>query len=359
MSKHGAMTAGSLLPGDPPRFRRTDLLRFSGLMGVVSIGMLGYMSAYMFGSVGKSEMPPLSTLISALLPGVVTSVISLCSAAGARLATQSEQLQIWALADSDPHIEAFLDKRYPDRGPIEQRDAKLVREYSLAKMREGLAANVAQAKGSSKQPVTFDYHGCDQNEIFYSRREGDDLLVSVGRSDWMPITVFMLLAEHMTGEDAMFCVLQKAAAGNDVTDFVGLPEWCRASLKVMKPLLKQIESHDARREAVEREDGPHAGFTGFNSALAFEVFSHEWFHYNVTAAEKGEVSFDTDGRRMEFMNQPELVAYRDALEDLKIALNKWATTWLLDSNVQLSVQQQMIHVPGYQPLLERIEQRGV
>lgn len=342
------MEAEGILAVDGSRMSSNQLRIGSRLLGALGLFGAVYLLGWKFIADALQNPFPWKDLITYMIPVAYALLASGAMKFAIRRASNADQVYAWSLALDDRQVANFISAKYPNGGLIEARDMTLIARYAAEVGHKAVSkAGAAKTAMPWSDIPEFDYSAGEQNDLFFRRYQGDEAFISVGRPDWMPVAAFLLLAGGERGETVL---LDALAAKAGVEQLRGTSQWCRASIKTMMPLMTQIDALDAPRLNTERIEGePQDGYDGLTSIEAYDAFFVAWGSCQGVAGGDWLASSD---RRIAYLGLPELEAHRRAVDDLHIATMKWATAWLASSGLQVAQHQQLVHVPGYVPLVD-------
>ncbi|MEX6865075.1 hypothetical protein AB2D15_23195 [Pseudomonas aeruginosa] len=203
----------------------------------------------------------------------------------------------------------------------------------------------------------FDYDGAAKKSFAFVH-EGDDTFdVAFGRPNWMPVPMAMLMAgDPREVQDALmeeFEVFVKQAqphAGwrDFHSELTGVQGWLEECSRKLELEMDRVRALDASRRSAEfdSEEGQD-GYSGFTSVEAVCQFLATWHQTNTRSL----CVWDTSSKRsIAYSRLPEVQALANAIEDMRICSLKWACSWLAESGMQVDHVEQLVLVPGYQPL---------
>lgn len=312
--------------------------------------MLGLLMVAGWSFIAHTLHDPLSRelYVALMVPAVICLLASGFIKFALRPASVVDQAYAWALALDDRQVANFISRMYPDGGLIEARDMVLISRYAAEVGHKAVSkAGAAQTLAPAKDVPEFDYAAGSQNDLFFRRPQGDQVFISVGRPDWMPVAAFMLFSSRERGQSVLHDALLSKTG---LEQLRGYSKWCRESIKAMQPLMVQIEAMDTPRfNAGPNDFESPQGYDGLQALHAYDAFLVSWA--NCQNAPGGDWLEATDVF-VAHLGLPELEAHRKAVEVLQVATMKWATSWLAASGLQVEQHQQLVHVPGYVPLVE-------
>jgi hypothetical protein len=203
----------------------------------------------------------------------------------------------------------------------------------------------------------FDYDGAEKRSFAFVHESDGAFDVAFGRPNWMPVPMAMLMAgDPREVQDALmeeFEVFVKQAqphAGwrDFHSELTGGPGWLKESSRKLELEMDRVRALDAARRSAEfdSEEGQD-GYSGFTSVEAVCQFLATW-HQTKT---RSPYVWDTSSKRsIAYSRLPEVQALANAIEDMRICSLKWACSWLAESGLQVNHVEQLVLVPGYQPL---------
>ncbi|WP_237046851.1 hypothetical protein [Aquipseudomonas alcaligenes] len=164
---------------------------------------------------------------------------------------------------------------------------------------------------------------------------------SIGRPDWMPCMYAMLLAAGAEGVELAQGMIARTVTGAQPAGW--LENACLSAKHALAPLyaLDEVRSTDTGLWA-------GAGYMNFTTEEVFDAFLGALKCYLITR-ETGKAL--AAGRKRAFLKQLVVDEHRYITEELWTASLCWARAWLKAGGALLSEGEQLVHVPGYQPLI--------
>lgn len=276
------------------------------------------------------------------------------------LVSPEEQRAVLEAAAQYPAVAEMLRARYPDGGAVSRRDCRRIAEFVRGMVDVGSYASFRAAQAPAAELPPFDYDRASRRSFAFVHEDGDTVDLAVGRPNWMPVPVAMLLAgNHDAGLQAISEAFDRyfqvelsveAIRGRlgANSDLGAEHAWLVQSMKKLAPEVNRMMGKDhTRRFADFDPEEEQAGYSGFTLVEAVDAFLTTWQRTNVHPMYEWYAVSD---RQLAYSRIPEVQALANAIEGMRICSLKWACSWLAESGMQVNHQEQLVLVPGYQPL---------